>query len=90
MIRQFHLSVKGRVQGVGFRYAARTKARSLNLHGWVENKTDGSVNIAVQGEEQSCGEFIKWCRVGTGYSWVESVDVLEKEPETYTSFRIRY
>ena len=90
MIRHFRISVKGRVQGVGFRYAARTKARSLNLKGWVENELDGSVSIAVQGDEKCCGDFIRWCRNGTGYSWVEKIDILEKKPEILADFSIRH
>ena len=39
----------GRVQGVGFRYRAKYAAQSLNLTGWVENETDGSVKLEVQG-----------------------------------------
>ncbi len=90
MIRHFKIRVFGRVQGVGFRYAARNQARSLDLKGWVENCPDGSVNIAVQGEEKSCHAFIQWCRNGTGYSWVERIEILEKEPETFQSFLVRH
>ena len=90
MIRHFRISVKGRVQGVGFRYAARTQARSLNLKGWVENELDGSVSVAVQGDEKFCRDFIMWCRDGTGYSWVEKIDILEKEPEILANFSIRH
>lgn len=42
----------GRVQGVGFRYYAVHKARSLGLTGWVQNLYDGTVEMEVQGTEQ--------------------------------------
>lgn len=45
--RQYH--IYGRVQGVGFRYRAKYAAQSLGLTGWVENETDGSVKMEVQG-----------------------------------------
>ncbi len=41
----------GRVQGVGFRYAAAHLARSLELTGWVTNEWDGTVLMEVQGRE---------------------------------------
>lgn len=41
----------GRVQGVGFRWKARSVADSLRLTGWVRNEYDGSVSMEVQGDE---------------------------------------
>ncbi len=89
MIKHFEIRVYGRVQGVGFRAAARNQARSLNLKGWVENLQDGSVLTAIQGDESACGRFIQWCRNGTGYSWVERIEILEKEPEILQTFKVR-
>ncbi len=45
------LVVKGRVQGVGFRWFVRETSRRLGLAGWVENRPDGSVEIAVEGDD---------------------------------------
>ena len=90
MTKHYEIKVFGRVQGVGFRYAASNRARSLNLKGWVENLHDGSVRTAVQGDEDGCRTYIDWCKNGTGYSWIERVEISEKEPETFTSFRVRY
>jgi len=88
--RQYEIRVFGRVQGVGFRYAARNQARALNLKGWVENLHDGSVRTAIQGDEIACGAYIQWCRNGTGYSWVERVEISEKELELFKAFVVRY
>lgn len=90
MNTQYELTIYGRVQGVGFRYAARQKARSLSLYGWVENRPDGSVRSVIQGSQEVCMKFIEWCRQGTGYSWVERVDVREMEAEKLSSFRVKY
>lgn len=90
MIKHFEIRVYGRVQGVGFRYAATQKARSLNLKGWVRNLPDGSVTTAVQGEDDACRAYIQWCRSGTGYSWVERVEISEKKPEQLHSFTVKY
>ncbi len=90
MTTHFDIIVSGRVQGVGFRYAAQQMARSLNLKGWVQNLPDGSVSAAVEGERDACYSFLQWCRKGTGYSWIENVEIVEKEPEGLTAFRVRY
>ena len=87
---QYEIIVHGRVQGVGFRASARNQARSLNLKGWVENQRDGTVLLVVNGEEASCSQFIHWCSLGSGYSWVESLEIKSLSPGPLSSFSIRY
>ncbi len=87
---QYQIRVYGRVQGVGFRYAARNQARSLKLKGWVENHPDGSVHLVINGGHDACMKFMAWCRKGRGYSWVEKVDIKEMEPGKLSSFSVRY
>jgi acylphosphatase len=89
-LKQFEITVHGRVQGVGFRYAALTQARSLGLKGWVENRPDGTVLAMINGSQQACDHFVRWCHTGSGYSWVDHVDIKEKEPEALQGFRIRH
>ncbi len=90
MSAQYKIIVHGRVQGVGFRAAARNQARSLQLSGWVENRPDGSVEVVISGTAEACRAFIHWCRDGSGYSWVERLDVQEMTPESFSSFHIKY
>src|SRR3954465_11712217 len=45
------IRVRGRVQGVGFRYALRDQAERLGITGWVRNRSDGSVQALLQGEQ---------------------------------------
>ena len=47
---QMHVRVKGFVQGVGFRWFVRERARRLGLAGWVRNLPDGSVEVAASGD----------------------------------------
>jgi len=42
-------TVRGRVQGVGYRYFAMREARGLELDGWVANEADGSVHVVAEG-----------------------------------------
>ncbi len=88
-MKHFAIEVYGRVQGVGFRFNARNKARELGLKGFVMNRPDGSVYIEAEGTEADCLEFISWCRSGTGYSWVERITVNEGIPVPHGSFSIR-
>ena len=44
--------VRGRVQGVGFRWFVDYEARQLGLAGWVRNNLDGSVEILAMGSDQ--------------------------------------
>jgi acylphosphatase len=90
MIKQFEIRIYGRVQGVGFRYSARLMARSLSLKGWVENRPDGSVLTTVQGSEADCHRYIQWCRKGSGYSWVEHIEISEQEPADLPPFTVRH
>lgn len=48
-----HFRIYGQVQGVGFRYRAKYAAQLLMLTGWVENLDDGSVEMEVQGDEET-------------------------------------
>jgi len=90
MDSQFEISISGRVQGVGFRAAARKQARSLRLKGQVENLPDGSVRAVIRGDIVKCRSFISWCREGSAYSWVEGIEIRDMEPEPLGPFTIIY
>lgn len=87
---QYEIIISGRVQGVGFRAAARKQARFLQLKGWVENLPDGSVRLVLSGDPENCTSFINWCREGSAYSWVEKVDLREMNLEALGPFTIKY
>jgi acylphosphatase len=82
------IEVRGFVQGVGFRYYARTKAQELGLFGIACNEPDGSVYLEIEGPEEKIDNFLKWCHDGPSAAKVESVELNVKEPVGYTDFKI--
>jgi acylphosphatase len=50
--------VKGRVQGVGFRWWARARALELGLSGWAANLDDGRVEVVAEGDRAACEELL--------------------------------
>jgi len=74
--------VRGRVQGVAFRAAARMEARARGLTGWVRNRADGSVEALAQGPRAQVEGFVDWCRHGPPGARVASLDRREEPPES--------
>ena len=84
------LVVRGRVQGVGFRYALADTAQEAAVAGWVRNRMDGSVEALVQGDAPSVERVIVWCRRGPPAARVAGVDVETIEPDAQiTEFQLR-
>ena len=57
-MKRYHMIVKGKVQGVGFRAFTQQKAAQYELSGYVMNHMDGSVEIEAQGEDSHLNRFI--------------------------------
>ena len=70
-----HIRVIGRVQGIGFRYACRQRARLLGVNGWVRNADDGSVEIHAEGTDDAIESLIAWCHDGPPGAHVREVQV---------------
>jgi len=86
--RTRRLAIRGRVQGVGFRYAMVGAAARLGIAGWVRNRVDGSVEAVIQGTPEAVEAMIAWARRGPDAAAVESVDVGEAQGE-FASFEAR-
>ena len=69
------LTISGRVQGVGFRYALADEARIRKLGGWVRNRRDGTVEALLAGPEAEVDAVIAWARHGPPGARVTSVEV---------------
>lgn len=79
MEKRVSITVIGKVQKVGFRYATVEKALELGLKGIVRNYEQDRVGIEVQGEIDRLKEFLKWCHRGPEGAKVQKVDYESSE-----------
>ena len=71
----FYALVKGRVQGVGFRYSAIREAQRLRLCGWVRNTIAGDVEAWAEGPSEKLALFQAWLRRGPQLARVDSLEI---------------
>jgi acylphosphatase len=86
-----HYLVKGRVQGVGFRWFVHHEAAELGLRGWVRNTDDGDVEIVAAGDPQDLTELKSMLQKGSRGSRVDAVledELAESEGEKLGPFEI--
>ncbi|BDI22442.1 acylphosphatase [Herbiconiux sp. L3-i23] len=81
--------VVGRVQGVGFRYAAVDAAERIGVAGWVRNLPDGRVEAFVEGADDAVEAMLRWLGDGPPSASVDDVTVTEADPAGSMGFRIR-
>ena len=84
-------SIRGRVQGVGFRWFVMREAERLKLGGYVTNLPDGSVEVVSQGPEEALEKLEGQLRRGPSHARVDDVARLQVpvELEIPRSFDIR-
>jgi acylphosphatase len=86
----FFARVRGRVQGVGFRYSTVREAARLQINGWVRNAADGTVEVWAEGQSENLAIFLSWLRKGPQFSRIDSVDKEDREPKGYRDFEVVY
>ena len=84
------LTIRGHVQGVGYRDALRAEAIHRGIAGWVRNRMDGSVEALLQGAAEPVAELVAWARRGPPAARVTQVDVdAAPEEPVHTGFERR-
>jgi acylphosphatase len=71
-----HGTIRGQVQGVGYREFTRTIAQRLGLAGWVRNRDDGCVELAASGNASSVEALLAAVRRGPAGGEVHQVRTL--------------
>jgi acylphosphatase len=86
-----HYLVKGRVQGVGFRWFVQREAAEIGLRGWVRNTDEGHVEVLAAGDDQDIAELETALRKGSRGSRVDAIathDLADEEAERLGPFEI--
>ncbi len=83
------LLIRGRVQGVGYRWWAVREARRLRLDGWVRNRSDGSVELLAGGSPTAIGELEELCWDGPTSARVTAVERRDTDPPAERGFAER-
>jgi acylphosphatase len=81
--------IAGLVQGVFFRDSIRRLARQHGAAGWVANRRDGYVEAVFEGDLEGVERLVSFSREGPRGARVDSVQVVEEEPEGLDGFEIR-
>lgn len=87
-MHHYRIVVKGKVQGVFFRYSAKEVAEKLGIKGYVKNLPDGSVLIEAEGGEESLEKLKDWCHTGPRNAKVSDVSVEKLPAIGFTGFLI--
>ena len=88
MIRR-RVVIAGLVQGVFFRDSTRRLARQHGVTGWVATRRDGNVEAVFEGEPDAVERLVSFSREGPRGARVDSVQVVEEEPEGLEGFDAR-
>lgn len=84
-------SIRGDVQGVGYRFFAQRAAARHQVVGYVRNLADGTVEALAEGPSRSVEAFKDDLATGPRFSSVEQVEEINLEPTgQYSSFRIEH
>jgi acylphosphatase len=77
--RFVHVTIRGRVQGVGFRAFIEREAQERGLDGWVRNREDGSVEAVFAGAATAVDAMLEACRHGPSGAEVDGLDLREED-----------
>ena len=83
------LVVHGKVQGVFYRDSTREAARNEGVSGWAANRSDGTVEVVLEGPTDAVESVADYCRTGPSSADVHTVEEHEETPEGLTGFQIR-
>jgi acylphosphatase len=81
--------IRGRVQGVGFRYSLARAAETRGVAGWVRTLPDGVVEAVFEGEREPVEAMLRLSSDGPRGAAVEQVEAAEEEPDGLRGFDIR-
>jgi len=90
MKKRLRVNFTGQVQGVGFRYTARSLAHELGLTGWVRNTNEGGVELVAEGEEVDLKALLDRLVREMNYTNFRGAESWEPASGEFLRFEIRY
>jgi acylphosphatase len=90
-ITEIHVSVDGRVQGVGYREFVRSSADRFGVTGWVRNRNDGSVEARLRGTTEGVEAVIADMRRGPRFAEVATlrIEARPRNEDAWLGFEVR-
>ncbi len=83
--------VKGRVQGIGYRWFVQEIAQQENICGYVKNNIDGSVEIVAESyQKTNIDRFIQRIKTEHDYAIIKDIEVQPLPPKNYKNFKILF
>lgn len=76
-MRAVHVTIRGKVQGVGYREWTRRMAEQRGIYGWVRNRSDATVEALFSGTEDMVEAMLELCRKGPPTAYVTALEVME-------------
>lgn len=88
---RYNILVKGKVQGVGFRYFVQLMAKQMNLTGWVKNLENGNVQMEIQNTSCDIEIILEKLKIGNKFAKVNEIqyEIIDEVPNE-KSFKILY
>lgn len=87
-MKHLNITIKGKVQAVGFRFYAMQMAYRYGVYGIVKNLSPDTVYIEAEATQDGLEPFVAWSRRGPVGARIESVEVTESPLKNYSSFEI--
>jgi acylphosphatase len=89
--KQYHIIVRGFVQGIGYRAFIRREAQKINVTGWVRNREDDAVEAVLQGPTLAVQALLKKVKIGPSGSHIKHIDVVQEViTQPYAEFEVIY
>lgn len=88
IMQHFNLTIKGKVQRVGFRFTAMEAAYRYSIYGFVMNSGNNAVYLEAEGTSENLELFLAWCWKGPMGARVDNVEVQEAPLKNFVNFEI--
>jgi acylphosphatase len=87
-MKHLDIIVRGKVQGIGYRFGTKAVADQLGVRGTIKNMPEGHVAIEAEADPFNLEMFLDWCNEGPDGAEVTSIETHEGELKNYRNFEI--